>query len=155
MGFLDTIAKAQTQTNNSGDYFMADTTGTVEIVQLKHNNGFKGDTVALEARILTSQPKVTGGPSQTPGTLVKKLYLLTKYPEVAPSQLKTDILAITGADPADVTEKTMGEALRAIFEDEKNEMYGLKGVKCRFDTKTVDRSAKGKSPVVSVKFAAI
>lgn len=155
MGFMDVIAKAQTGTNNQGDYFMADTTGTVEILQMKHNSGFKGDTVALECRIITSQPKVTGGPSQTPGTIVKKLYLLTKYPEVAPSQLKTDILAIIGASPSDVSEKQMGEILHAIFENQSADEYGLKGVKAKFDTKTIDRSAKGKAPIVSVKFASI
>jgi len=155
MGFKDIIAKAQTQSQNSGDYFLPDVMGTMEIISLKHSSGFKGDTVALEAKVLTCEPKTAGGKSHTPGSTVKKLYLLTKYPEVAPSQLKTDMLHILGEKPEDVSAKDMEQLLEMVFEDTTSEHYGLKGVKCGFNTTLKDRSAKGKTPITAVYFKAL
>lgn len=152
MGFKDIIAKAQTQTQNGGDFFLPDVMGTMEIVKITHNSGFKGDTVALEAKVLTCEPKTAGGKCHTPGSIVKKLYLLTKYPEVAPSQLKTDLLCILGEKPEDVSAKDMDVLLTAVFEDVASPHYALKGVKAKFDTKLKDRSDKGKAAITVVYF---
>lgn len=155
MGFKDLIKNAKASSAYGGEFFMPDTRGTIVVDSLTHHKGFKGETCVLEATIVTSEPNVSGGKSQTPGTKVKKLYLLTKYPEVAPGQLQRDILSLVGLDPSDVTPDQMDTILAQVFDDPKSEGYGLRGVKAQFEAKNIDRSDKGKTPVTSIMFRAL
>jgi hypothetical protein len=74
---------------------------------------------------------------------------------VAPGQLKGDILAIDGLNEDDLSGKGTEAMLGSIFSQPDSPMFELRGYRCSFDTRVIDRSAKGKDNLTGVKFGHI
>ena len=150
--FTEMIAKAQGTSSNDGDYFFPNVNGIIDIQRLFQHNGVKGTSVILEATVVECKPSVEGARVHTPGSKVKKVYSLSKYPEMHHGMLKTDILRIMGIKEEDLSVKDMEALLGEIFEDSKSPGFELRGYRAAFSSKESDRSAKGKSPITSTYF---
>ena len=156
MSFLDLVAKSKASGNNSdADFFLPDCKGVIDIERVFQHNGDKGTSVILTATIVECEPKKTGAVAHKVGAKVKKIYSISKYPTVAPGQLKGDILAIDGLREEDLSAKDVGGMLSAIFEDDKSPMYELRGYRTAFSTRIIDRSSKGKENLTGVGFSHI
>lgn len=152
MSFLTMIAKAKAGSNSDGDYFIPDVTGTMIIERVFQHTGELGTSVILKGTVEECSPKYEGGKCHTAGSVVKKVYSLTKYPTVHPGMLKGDLLAIDGLKEDDLSAKDMEAMLSEIFENPKSPMFELRGVRVKFDTKSQDRSKKGKEPITKTVF---
>lgn len=157
------VAKAKANKSNDGDFFLPDLRGEIEIERVFQHNGDKGVSVILTATILTCAAKKEGATKHLPGAKVKKVYAISKFPTVAPGQLKGDLLAIDGLNEDDVSAKDIEGFLAGIFvgsEKDKNgevipgsgPMFELRGYRTAFDTRLIDRSAKGKENLTGVIF---
>lgn len=146
------VAKAKASSNNDGDFFLPGLRGEVTIERLFQHNGDKGTSVILTAVVDVCESKLDGAQKHSPGAKVKKIYAISKFPEVAPGQLKGDILAIMGLREDDLSAKEMEALLGEIFTDAASAGFELRGYKTAFDTATKDRSDKGKEPLTVVKF---
>lgn len=156
MDFIETTVNATAEKNYKNvEYFPVNLTGTYLIHKMFEHNGLGGTSVIVEGEVVEAQSKVAGGFTPKPGTKYKKVYALSKYPTVAPGQLKSDILNICGLDEETITKKDLVNVMSDIFKNEKSSMYRLSGVLVNFNTKTIDRSAKGKTDLTSVKFTHI
>lgn len=152
MSFLDMVAKAKANSNNDGDFFLPDLKGEIDIERIFQHNGEKGTSVILVGTIVSCDAKKDGATKHSVGAKVKKVYSLSKFPTVAPGQLKGDILAIDGLKEEDLSAKDTGAMLSEIFENEKSPMFELRGYRVGFDTRVIDRSAKGKENLTGVIF---
>jgi hypothetical protein len=150
--FLSMVAKAKSSSNNDGDYFNENLKGVIEIERLFQHNGEKGTSVILTATIVSCEPKVEGAKVHLPGAKVKKVYSISKFPTVAPGQLKGDILSVMGLKEDDLSSKDIEGLLGEIFEESGSPGFELRGYRCAFNTKVVDRSAKGKENITAVYF---
>jgi len=150
--FLTMVAKAKASSNNDGDFFNANLRGVCDIERLFQHNGEKGTSVILTATILSCEPKVEGASAHKPGSKVKKIYSISKFPTVAPGQLKGDILAIMGLKEDDLSAKDIEGLLGEIFEESGSPGFELRGYRVGFDTRVIDRSAKGKDAITGVIF---
>lgn len=153
MGFLDMVAKAKASGNfNDGDFFEPDLKGEIEIERMFKHDGDKGTSVILTGIVRSCEGKKAGAKPHAVGAKVKKIYAISKYPTVAPGQLKGDILAIDGLKEDDLSGKQVGEMLSEIFENDKSPMFELRGYITKFDTRVIDRTAKGKENLTGVGF---
>lgn len=152
MSFLSMIAKAKASNQNDGDFFLPNLKGVITIERIFQHTGDKGTSVILTGIVEACEAKLTGAQTHAVGAKVKKIYSLSKFPTVAPGQLKGDILAIDGLKEDDLSAKDVETMLGEIFEKTDSPMFELRGVRCTFDTRTVDRSAKGKEAITGVKF---
>jgi len=152
MSFLNMVAKAKASNNNDGDFFLPNVRGVCTIERLFQHSGDKGISVILTATIDSCEAKISGATTHQPGAKVKKIYSISKFPTVAPGQLKGDLLAIDGLKEDDLSAKDVEGFLSEIFEDDKGAMYELRGYKTQFDTRIIDRKAKGKDNLTGVKF---
>ena len=152
MGFMDMVAKAKASKNNDGDFFLPDLKGTIVIERIFEHTGDKGTSVILAATIETCEAKKTGAQTHAVGAKVKKVYSISKFPTVAPGQLKGDLLAIDGLNEDDLSAKDVEGMLNEIFANDKSPMFELTGVRCAFDTRVIDRSKKGKDNLTGVVF---
>jgi len=146
------VAKAKASNNNDGDFFLPNLKGVITIERIFQHSGDKGVSVILTGIVESCEAKVSGVTTHQPGAKVKKIYSISKFPTVAPGQLKGDLLAIDGLKEEDLSAKDVESMLSEIFENDKSPMFELRGVRCSFDTRTVDRSAKGKEAITGVKF---
>ena len=152
MSFLDMVAKAKASNNNDGDFFLPDLKGEIDIERIFQHSGDKGTSVILVGTVVSCEAKKTGVPTHAVGAKVKKIYSLSKFPTVAPGQLKGDILAIDGLKEEDLSAKDTGAMLSEIFENDKSAMFELRGYRTAFDTRVIDRSSKGKENITGVIF---
>jgi hypothetical protein len=152
MSFLAMVAKAKANKSNDGDFFLPDLKGTAVIERIFQHNGDKGTSVILTATIESCEGKKDGVTKHSPGAKVKKVYSISKFPTVAPGQLKGDILAIDGLNEDDLSSKDLEALLGEIFENDKSAMFELRGYRIGFDTRIIDRSAKGKENLTGVTF---
>ena len=163
MSFLSMVAKAKASNNNDGDFFLPNVRGVCTIERVFQHSGDKGVSVILTATIDSCEAKISGATTHQAGAKVKKIYSISKFPTVAPGQLKGDLLAIDGLKEDDLSAKDVEGFLSEIFELKKTDegkleagpMYELRGYKCGFDTRVIDRSAKGKESLTGVKFTHI
>lgn len=146
------IAKAKASGSNDGDFFLPNLKGVITIERIFQHNGDKGTSVILTGIIESCEAKLSGATTHAVGAKVKKIYSISKYPTVAPGQLKGDLLAIDGLREEDLSAKDVEQMLSEIFENAESPMYELRGVKCSFDTRVIDRSKKGKDALTGVKF---
>lgn len=146
------VAKAKASSNSDGDFFMADLKGEIDIERIFKHEGDKGVSVILTGTVVSCEAKKDGATKHAVGAKVKKIYALSKFPTVAPGQLKGDILAIDGLKEDDLSAKDTEAMLGAIFEDEKSPMFELRGYRTAFDTRVIDRAAKGKENITGVIF---
>ena len=116
------------------------------------DTGDKGTSVILTGIVESCEAKLSGSQTHAVGAKVKKIYSISKFPTVAPGQLKGDLLSIDGAKEEDLSAKDVEAMLGEIFENRESPMFELRGVRCAFDTRVVDRSAKGKEAITGVKF---
>ena len=152
MSFLTMVAKAKASNNNDGDFFLPDLKGEIDIERIFEHNGDKGTSVILVGTVVSCEAKNDGAVKHAVGAKVKKIYAISKFPTVAPGQLKGDILAIDGLKEDDLSAKDTEAMLGAIFEDEKSPMFELRGYRVGFDTRVIDRSAKKKENLTGVLF---
>lgn len=152
MSFLSMIAKSKASNQNDGDFFLPNLKGVITIERIFQHTGDKGTSVILTGIVESCEAKLTGAQTHAVGAKVKKIYSLSKFPTVAPGQLKGDILSIDGLKEDDLSAKDVEEMLGQIFEDQKSPMFELRGVRCAFDTRVIDRSGKGKESLTGVKF---
>jgi len=150
--FLSMVAKSKANKQNDGDFFLPDLKGTIEIERIFEHSGDKGTSVILTATIKRCEAKKTGAATHSVGAKVKKVYAISKFPTVAPGQLKGDLLAIDGLNEDDMSAKEVEEMLGAIFEDDKSPVFEMRGILCDFDTRVIDRSKAGKPNLVGVVF---
>lgn len=155
MSFLNMVAKAKASNNNDGDFFLPNVRGVCTIERVFQHSGDKGISVILTATIDSCEAKISGATTHQPGAKVKKIYSISKFPTVAPGQLKGDLLAIDGLKEDDLSAKDVEGFLSEIFENQESAMFELRGYKCGFDTRVIDRSAKGKESITGVKFTHI
>lgn len=155
MSFLAMVAKAKASNNNDGDFFLPDCKGVIDIERIFEHNGDKGTSVILTATIVSCEAKKTGVTTHAVGAKVKKIYAISKFPTVAPGQLKGDILAIDGLNEDDLSAKDTESMLEEIFVNDKSAMFELRGYRCGFDTRIIDREKKGKENLTGVKFTHI
>ena len=153
MSFLSMVAKAKASGQNDGDYFLPNLRGVIVIERVFQHSGDKGTSVILTGTVESCEAKISGVTTHQPGAKVKKIYSISKFPTVAPGQLKGDLLSIDGLKEEDLSAKDIEGMLSEIFENKDSPMFELRGVKCSFDTRTVDRSAKGKEAITGVKFS--
>ena len=146
------VAKSKANKSNDGDFFLPDLRGVVVIERIFQHNGDKGTSVILTATIESCEAKKEGVTKHLPGAKVKKIYAISKFPTVAPGQLKGDILGIDGINEDDLSNADMEGVLGAIFEDDKSPMFELRGYKVAFDTRVIDRTSKGKENLTGVTF---
>jgi len=151
-GFLSMVAKSKANKSNDGDFFLPDCKGVCTIERVFQHNGDKGTSVILTATVDSCEGKKDGVTKHSVGSKVKKIYSISKFPTVAPGQLKGDILAIDGLNEDDLSNSDMEGVLGAIFEDEASPMFELRGYQTAFDTRVIDRSAKGKTSITGVIF---
>lgn len=152
MSFLDMVAKSKASGNNDGDFFLPDVRGVMDIERIFQHNGDKGTSVILTGTVVSCEAKKSGVTTHAVGAKVKKIYAISKFPTVAPGQLKGDILAIDGLKEEDLSAKDTGAMLSAIFEDDASPMYELRGYRVAFDTRVIDRSKKGKDNLTGITF---
>jgi len=150
--FLSLVAKAKANKSNDGDFFLPDLRGEIEIERVFQHSGDKGVSVILTATIISCEAKKDGATKHLPGAKVKKVYAISKFPTVAPGQLKGDLLAIDGLNEDDVSAKDIEGFLGEIFENSDSAMFELRGYRTAFDTRLIDRSAKGKESLTGVIF---
>lgn len=155
MSFLNMVAKAKASNNNDGDFFLPNVRGVCTIERVFQHSGDKGISVILTATIDSCEAKISGATTHQPGAKVKKIYSISKFPTVAPGQLKGDLLAIDGLKEDDLSAKDVEGFLSEIFENQESAMFELRGYKCGFDTRIIDRAAKGKDNLTGVKFTHI
>ena len=156
MSFLDMVAKAKASgTQGDADYFLPDCKGIIDVERVIQHNGDKGTSVILTATVIECEAKKDGVVTHKIGAKVKKIYAISKFPTVAPGQLKGDILAIDGLKEEDLSAKDVGGMLSAIFEDDKSPMFELRGYRTAFNTRVIDRKAKGKENLTGVNFSHI
>lgn len=155
MSFLNMVAKAKASNNNDGDFFLPNVRGVCTIERVFQHSGDQGISVILTATIDSCEAKISGATTHQPGAKVKKIYSISKFPTVAPGQLKGDLLAIDGLKEDDLSAKDVEGFLSEIFENQESAMYELRGYKCGFDTRIIDRAAKGKDNLTGVKFTHI
>lgn len=147
------VAKAKASSNNDGDFFLPNLRGEIEIERLLQHNGEKGTSVILTAIVRSCDGKVDGAVAHKAGAKVKKIYAISKFPTVAPGQLKGDILAIMGLKEDDLSAKDIEGLLSEIFEQPGSPGFELRGFVTKFDTRVIDRSEKGKDSLTGVKFS--
>ena len=152
MSFLDMVSKAKANSNNDGDFFLPDLKGEIDIERIFQHNGDKGTSVILVGTVVSCDAKKDGATKHSVGAKVKKIYALSKFPTVAPGQLKGDILAIDGLKEDDLSAKDTEAMLGEIFENDKSPMFELRGYRVGFDTRVIDRSAKQKQNITGVIF---
>lgn len=152
MSFLSMVAKAKASNNNDGDFFLPNVRGVITVERIFQHSGDKGVSVILTATIDTCEAKKSGVTTHQPGAKVKKIYAITKFPTVAPGQLKGDLLAIDGLKEDDLSAKDVEGFLSEIFENSESAMFELRGYKCSYDTRVIDRSGKGKDNLTGVTF---
>lgn len=152
MSFMKMVANAKASKSNDGDFFLPDIKGVMDIERIYEHNGDKGTSVILTGTVVSCEAKKTGAPTHATGTKVKKVYSISKYPTVAPGQLKGDLLAIDGLNEDDVSNKDFEGLLSEIFTNDKSPMFELRGYRVGFDTRVIDRSKKGKENLVGVAF---
>lgn len=152
MSFLKMVAKAKASNNNDGDFFLPDLKGEMDIERVFQHEGDKGTSVILVGTVVKCEAKKSGVPVHSVGSKVKKIYSISKYPTVAPGQLKGDILAIDGLKEDDLSAADVEGMLGAVFEDDKSPMFELRGYRVGFDTRVIDRSAKKKDNLTGVNF---
>ena len=155
MSFLNMVAKAKASNNNDGDFFLPNVRGVCTIERVFQHSGDQGISVILTATIDSCEAKISGATTHRQGAKVKKIYSISKFPTVAPGQLKGDLLAIDGLKEDDLSAKDVEGFLSEIFETQESAMFELRGYKCGFDTRVIDRSAKGKDNLTGVKFTHI
>lgn len=155
MSFLNMVAKAKASNNNDGDFFLPNVRGVCTIERVFQHSGDKGVSVILTATIDSCEAKISGATTHQAGAKVKKIYSISKFPTVAPGQLKGDLLAIDGLKEDDLSAKDVEGFLSEIFENDKSAMFELRGYQCGFDTRVIDRHAKGKENLTGVKFTHI
>ena len=146
------VAKAKASNNNDGDFFLPNVRGVCTIERVFQHSGDKGISVILTATIDSCEAKISGATTHRQGAKVKKIYSISKYPTVAPGQLKGDLLAIDGLKEDDLSAKDVEGFLSEIFENNEGAMYELRGYKAQFDTRVIDRKAKGKDNLTGIKF---
>lgn len=155
MSFLNMVAKAKASNNNDGDFFLPNVRGVCTIERVFQHSGDQGISVILTATIDSCEAKISGATTHRQGAKVKKIYSISKFPTVAPGQLKGDLLAIDGLKEDDLSAKDVEGFLSEIFENSESAMFELRGYKCGFDTRIIDRAAKGKDNLTGVKFTHI
>lgn len=152
MSFLSMIAKAKASNQNDGDFFLPNLKGIITIERVFQHTGDKGTSVILTGIVESCEAKLSGAQTHNVGAKVKKIYSISKFPTVAPGQLKGDLLAIDGLKEDDLSAKDVEAMLSEIFENADSPMFELRGVRCAFDSRVIDRSAKGKDALTGVKF---
>lgn len=140
------VAKAQDAAPSDGDYLNADQQGVILVHSFSLHKGTKGQSGILTGEIVESSPKVQGALVQKPGTKVKRIYSISKFPEVALQHLKRDTLAICGIDPSDLKPSEFEELLAGIFRENT-----MRGVLAGFNTAT-GRPRPGKATITDVRF---
>ena len=146
------VAKAKASGSNDGDFFLPNVKGVITIERIFQHTGDLGTSVVLIGHVESCEAKISGVAVHKPGAKVKKIYSISKYPTVAPGQLKGDLLSIDGLNEDDLSAKDMESMLSEIFENPESPMFELRGVRCTFDSRVIDRSKKGKDPLTGVKF---
>jgi len=136
MSFYEDLAAAKTNSRNDGEFFLGNTAGTVVLHGILNKQSTLKKTVILFAEILESKAKLAGGPTQTKGTRVKKIYSLSTY-EWHLNELKTDLVNIVGADEKSMTPNQMAELFKDVFEANQ-----LKGVLAGFNVTKKAREGK-------------
>lgn len=152
MSFLDMVAKAKASGTRDGDFFFANVRGEMEIERIFKHEGENGTSVILVGTVLKCEGKSNDTKMHTVGSKVKKIYSITKYPKAALSQLKGDILNIMGLEESKISESDFRGLLEEIFEDSSSSGFEFRGYVTAFDTRVIDRSAKGKEPITGVAF---
>ena len=152
MSFLSMIAKAKASNQNDGDFFLPNLKGVITIERVFQHTGDLGTSVILTGIVEECEAKVSGATTHKVGSKVKKVYAISKFPTVAPGQLKGDLLSISGDKEEDLSAKDVEAMLGAIFEDSSSPMFELRGIRCTFDSRVIDRSKKGKDSITGVKF---
>ena len=152
MSFMDMVAKAKASGGSDADFFLPNCKGVIDIERIFEHNGDKGTSVILLGTVVSCEGKVAGAAVHAPGAKVKKIYSISKFPTVAPGQLKGDLLAIDGLKEEDLSANQFGEMLKEIFANEKSPMYQLRGYRTEFNTRMIDREAKGKQNITGVNF---
>jgi hypothetical protein len=152
MSFMKMVAVAKANKSNDGDFFLPNVKGEIDIERIFEHNGDKGTSIILTATVVSCDAKFTGSETHAVGAKVKKIYSISKFPTVAPGQLKGDLLAIDGLKEDDISNKDFETLLGAIFTDDKSPMFELRGYRVGFDTRLIDRSKKGKDNLTGVTF---
>lgn len=132
-----------------GSYLLGNQSGTILIHHLRLIGNDLKKTVALQGTIVEAHPTVQGAITQRPGELVSRLYLLSKYPDIAPGELKADLLIIDGSNPDEMRDPKYANALMRKAIQVPGEGYGqwvgnnsFAGMYVNFTTKVKKRPGK-------------
>jgi hypothetical protein len=135
MSFYETLAAEKASGQRGGEFIAPEQRGTIMLHGvMQKTSGLQ--TFAILVGEIVNAESTNGGRAQLPGTLIKKVFCLSKYPFHL-KMLKTDLVNVTGLNEKEVTQKQTAELFKGCFEDD-----GLKGVLCSFVCKTVKREGK-------------
>jgi hypothetical protein len=121
MAFWDETGDAEG--NTKGNYFNGEGEYDLEVEAVKHRNGYKGEAVIVNVKVLTSNR-----PDVPPGTSKDCAWNLTKNKAMALSNIKSFVCGIYGLDDnrkgGDVGEKVKAISKRMVEAD--NPLAGVK-----------------------------
>lgn len=152
------LAKAKDRASREGSWFHPDVSGEAVVKYVRYNEkDFKASAV-LALEILTCHPSVPGALVHQPGDVVKKVYALSKYPDIAPADFKADLLTIFDATAEEKTKPGFfDELVRDVVQMYEGGDWvgpnGLAGVKVKYNTRNKVR--KDKPALTMVDFSSV